>query len=50
MFKFNENNYRLIVEINYPKGWLFIKFIGTHVQYGKINAESIEFFKRRKDH
>ena len=29
IFKINENDYRLIAEINYEKEWLFIKFIGT---------------------
>jgi mRNA interferase HigB len=41
IFKINENDYRLIVEINYPKGWVFIKFIGTHAAYDKVDASSI---------
>jgi mRNA interferase HigB len=42
IFKINENDYRLIIEINYPKGWVFIKFIGTHAEYDKVNPEMID--------
>ncbi len=46
IFKINENDYRLIAEINYEKGWLFIKFIGTHAAYDRIDAENINQFKK----
>ncbi len=45
IFKINENDYRLIVQINYSKGWVFIKFIGTHAEYDKIDAEIIDQYK-----
>ncbi|MEO5650440.1 MAG: type II toxin-antitoxin system HigB family toxin [Ginsengibacter sp.] len=48
IFRINENDYRLIVEVNYQKGWLFIKFIGTHAQYDKTDAETVDSFKRKK--
>jgi mRNA interferase HigB len=48
IFKINENDYRLIAEINYQKGWLFIKFIGTHALYNKTDAETVDLFKRKK--
>nr|NQU94038.1 type II toxin-antitoxin system HigB family toxin [Bacteroidota bacterium] len=35
------NKYRLIVEINYLRQWVFIRFIGTHDDYDKTNAEKI---------
>ena len=48
IFKINENQYRLIVEINYQKGWVFIKFIGTHPQYDNADAETVDLFKHKK--
>jgi mRNA interferase HigB len=48
IFKINENDYRLIVQINYSKGWVFIKFIGTHAEYDRIDAGNIDQFKSKK--
>src|SRR5580704_13131457 len=49
IFKINENDYRLIVEVNYAKGWVFIKFIGTHAEYDKADPETVNQFKSKKD-
>ncbi len=49
IFKINENDYRLIAEMNYGKGWLFIKFIGTHQEYDKIAPEIVNHFKKKGD-
>ncbi len=48
IFEINFNDYRLIAEINYQKGWVFIKFIGTHPQYDKVDAITVDMFKRKK--
>ena len=45
IFKINENNYRLIAEVNYQKGWLYIKFLGTHAAYDKVNAETVDMYR-----
>jgi mRNA interferase HigB len=31
----------LIVQINYIRQWVFIRFIGTHGEYDKIDADKI---------
>ncbi len=41
----NHNDYRIIAQVNYEKGWLFIKFIGTHKEYDKINPETVDYYK-----
>ena len=48
IFGINGNAYRLIAEINYQKGWVFIKFIGTHAEYDKIDPEAVNQFKNKK--
>lgn len=41
VFNIKGNDYRLIVAIAYQRGWMFIKFIGTHKEYDKIDAETV---------
>jgi mRNA interferase HigB len=41
VFNLKGNNYRLIVKINYDYQMIWIRFIGTHSEYDKINAEKI---------
>lgn len=41
VFNIGGNKYRLIVSIDYCRQTIFIRFIGTHQQYNKINAEVI---------
>jgi mRNA interferase HigB len=41
VFNIKGNHYRLIVKINYDYQMIWIRFIGTHAQYDKINAKKI---------
>ena len=41
VFNIKGNFYRLIAKFNFEKQWIFIRFIGTHIEYDKIDANSI---------
>lgn len=41
VFNIKGNKYRIIVVVEYRFGMVFIRFIGTHQEYDRINAETI---------
>lgn len=41
VFNIKGNDYRLVVAIDYEFQVIFIRFIGTHAHYDKINAKTI---------
>jgi mRNA interferase HigB len=41
VFNIKGNDYRLITAINYDFKIIYIRFIGTHKEYDKVNAEEI---------
>lgn len=41
VFNIKGNTYRLIIKINYDYSMVWIRFIGTHAEYDKIDATKI---------
>ncbi len=41
VFNIAGNKYRLVVWINYAYRVVYIRFIGTHAQYDKIDVQTI---------
>ena len=41
VFNIKGNDYRLVVAVRYTSTMMFIRFVGTHVEYDRIDAETI---------
>ena len=41
VFNIGGNKYRLVVHVSYCFGIVYIKFIGTHAEYDRIDPETI---------
>ena len=41
VYNIKGNRYRLIAKFNFEKQWVFIRFIGTHPEYDRIDANTI---------
>ncbi len=41
VFNIKGNDYRLVARVQYQAGALAIRFFGTHVEYDKIDAETV---------
>ena len=43
VFNIKGNAYRLVVAVNYRRGALFIKWLGTHREYDKIDVRTVQY-------
>ncbi len=41
VFNIGGNKYRLVTAIRYDLGIVFIRFVGSHAQYDRINAQEV---------
>ncbi|MCX6279928.1 MAG: type II toxin-antitoxin system HigB family toxin [Bacteroidetes bacterium] len=41
IFNICGNKYRLVIKVNYLRQWVFIRFIGAHIDYDKIDSEKV---------
>ena len=44
VFNLKGNEYRLIVAVAYQVGFVYVKFIGSHVEYDAVDANTVEQF------
>ena len=44
VFNLKGNEYRLIVAVAYQVGFVYVKFIGSHVEYDAVDADTVEQF------
>ena len=42
VFNIKGNDYRLVVAVSYKLQLVFVKFIGTHIAYDAVDAETVE--------
>ena len=40
-FNIGGNKYRLVVDMQYRAGIVWVNFIGTHAEYDRINVEAV---------
>ena len=41
VFNIKGNKYRLVVVVKFRMGYVFIRFVGTHAEYDRINCATI---------
>jgi mRNA interferase HigB len=48
VFNIAGNKYRLVISVDYCRQACFVKFVGTHKQYDRINAEVYDVYSTYK--
>ena len=43
VFNIKGNSYRLVAAIDYPRRVLFVKWPGSHKEYGKIDVRTVQY-------
>jgi len=41
VFNIKGNDYRLVLAVHYDRGMMFVRFVGTHREYDRIDAATI---------
>ena len=41
VFNIKGNDYRLVAKINYQYRVIYVRFVGTHAEYDKVNVEEV---------
>jgi len=41
VFNIKGNQYRIVIVVQYRYGFVYIRFVGTHAEYDRIDAETI---------
>jgi mRNA interferase HigB len=47
IFAIKGNDYRAVVAFDFSRHAAFVKFVGTHAEYDKINALTVDLYSRR---
>lgn len=49
VFNIQGNKHRLVIDIEYKTGIIFVVWLGTHKEYDKINVKEIKYVKAYKN-
>lgn len=41
VFNIGGNRYRLVIRFDYPRGIGFVRFVGTHAEYDRIDVAQV---------
>ena len=44
VFNLKGNDFRLIASVAYNAGFVYVKFVGTHLEFDAVDADTVEQF------